>query len=290
MQIGKVYQEAELKLRAQSDSVESSSIEAYCLVSFIINKDKAFLLTYPEFEISQEDYDKIMSLVQRRLDGEPIAYIIGKREFWTLDLKVTPDTLIPRPDTETLVENALVEAQNLIDSGIPQDKLRILDLGTGTGAIALALKYELKDAQIDAVDYSEKACNVAKENSQRLNLPINVINSDWFKELKPQHQYHIIVSNPPYIMEKDPHLAIGDLRYEPKTALVAPMNGFLDIITILRDAGKFLHNNGSLLIEHGYNQGVDVRAYFAKADFSAIETIRDLGNNERVTKGKFIYK
>ena len=290
MQIGVLYREIEALLRVNCESREVSSIEAYCLVSHVIKKDKSFLLTYPEYEVSVSDAEAVRALVRRRLDGEPIAYILGSRDFWTLTLKVTKDTLIPRADTETLVEQALVEAQKWLHAGLSPEKLRILDLGTGSGAVALALKKELPQAMVDAIDYSEGACAVAQENANNLNLPIKVWRSDWFSAIKEQHQYHIIVSNPPYIAEGDEHLSKGDLRYEPRTALVAPMRGLKDLVKIVRLAPKYLVNEGSLLVEHGFNQGGEVKSLFHDADFTSVETVRDLGQNERVTKGQYFYK
>jgi release factor glutamine methyltransferase len=289
MQVGHIYREAEQELREFVEARETSSIEAYSIVSFVINKEKSFLLTYPEYEISDSDVETIRNLVKDRLKGEPLAYILGLKEFWSLPLKVTKDTLIPRPDTETVVEQALLKIQNFKEN-VVEEKLHILDMGTGSGAIALALKKELPNATIDAIDYSEGAVAVAKFNSENLKLPINVKNSDWFEKIKPQHQYHVIASNPPYIAQNDPHLKSGDVQFEPTTALIAPMQGLYDILNIIREAGKFLVDGGWLIIEHGYQQASDVRGLFNQAGFTNIETIKDLGYNDRVTLGCFKYK
>ena len=286
MQIGIVYREALGKLNDFLKDREVSSIEAYFIVSDVLKKDKTFLLTYPEYEISEDDYQKINDIVNERISGRPLAHILGKREFWSLNLKVNEHTLIPRPDTETLVEQALLCA----DKFAPDVKLRILDLGTGTGAVALALKSELPDAVVDAVDYSEEALKVAEYNSSNLNLPVNFIHSDWFSKIKARHQYHIIVSNPPYIAEGDPHLNQGDVRFEPRTALVAPMQGLYDILNIIRHSGEYLANNGYLLLEHGYQQAGDVKLLMNYAGFTQVETVKDLGYNDRVTLGCFNYK
>lgn len=290
MQLGDLYREIEALLRVNCESREESSIEAYCLVSYVIKKNKSFLLTYPEHEVTVSEAEAVRALVRRRLEGEPIAYIIGSREFWTLNLKVTRDTLIPRPDTETLVEQALYEAKRFMHEGVVPAKLRILDMGTGTGAVALALKKEIPEAQVDAIDYSQGAVGVAKFNSENLKLPIKVWLSDWFNAVKAQHQYHIIVSNPPYIAEGDEHLTKGDLRFEPRTALVAPMRGLKDILNIVRQASNYLIDGGMLLVEHGFNQGGEVKSLFHEANFVRVETVRDLGQNERVTKGESHYK
>ncbi|WP_294460954.1 peptide chain release factor N(5)-glutamine methyltransferase [uncultured Ruminobacter sp.] len=286
MQIGTVYKESWQKLNEFLQDREVSSIEAYFIVSEVLKKNKTFLLTYPEHEISDEEYAKIQTILAERISGRPLAHILGKREFWSLNLKVNEHTLIPRPDTETLVEQALLCAQKFS----PDIKLRILDLGTGTGAVALALKSELPGAIVDAVDYSEEALKVAEFNSQNLNLPINLINSDWFEKIKARHQYHIIVSNPPYIAENDPHLNQGDVRFEPRTALVAPMQGLYDILNIIRHSCDYLANNGYLLLEHGYQQAGDVKLLMNYGGFTQVETVKDLGYNDRVTLGCFNYK
>lgn len=282
MQIGEIYKETELVLRDFLGNKEASSIEAYCLVSFVLNKEKSFLLTYPEYEISEEDATRIKGFLKERLTGKPIAYILGVREFWSLPLKVNEHTLIPRPDTETVVEQALLKASEF---NIPENKLHILDMGTGSGAIALAIKSELKKAKITALDYSEEALKVAEENSRNLGLDITFVKSDWFSTLKERHQFHIIVANPPYICDGDPHLLTGDVRFEPKSALVAPMQGLLDLLNIIRDANKYLANGGYLILEHGYRQGSDVRSLMFSAGFTKVETVQDLGYNERVTLG-----
>ena len=256
MQASEVYGEAMRQLNEMLQDRESSSIEAYFIVSEVLQKNKSFILTYPEYEVSDDLYQKIRDIVTERLTGRPLAHILGKREFWSMELKVNEHTLIPRPDTETLVEQALVCVDRLQVSST----LRILDLGTGTGAVALALKSELKErAMIDAVDYSEEALKVAAYNSEKLNLPINLINSDWYDNIKARHQYHIIVSNPPYIAGNDPHLTKGA-------------------------------NGGFLLLEHGYNQGGEVRNLMRDANFTQVETVKDLGYNDRVTLGCLKYK
>ncbi|MGN1392437.1 MAG: peptide chain release factor N(5)-glutamine methyltransferase [Succinivibrionaceae bacterium] len=287
MKIGELYRESELVLREFLGNKESSSIEAYYLVSYALNKDKAFILTYPEYDVIDEDVVKVRELVKQRLLGIPIAYITGYREFWSMNLKVTKDTLIPRSDTETVVEQALLKADLL---SVKANKLNILDLGTGSGAIALALKKELPEANITAVDYSEGALEVAKENARNLNLDVDFVKSDWYSALKEHHQFHIIVSNPPYISEDDPHLTMGDLRFEPKTALVAPMQGMLDLLNIISSAEKYLANGGYLILEHGYNQASNVRSLLFSAEYTKVETVKDLGYNDRVTLGCKYYK
>ena len=236
------------------------------------------LLTFKQkIKLSKEQEDKFFSLINKRKSGYPIAYILGYKEFFGLRLKVTEDTLIPRPDTETLVEKAL--AFN------PQGK--VLDLGTGTGAIILALKSELK-ASIDAyaVDLSKKALEVASFNSQKLNLPVTFIQSNWFSKLGDL-KFSMIVSNPPYIQKDDIHLTQTSLPFEPIQALTSDDDGLLDIKLICKEAKKHLENGVPLLIEHGFNQGEKVRAIFTEQGYKNVATIKDLGGNDRVTFGLF---
>lgn len=285
MQLGEIYRNLANSLITLVETKEVASIEAYAILSYVLQKPHSFLLAYQDLKITKKQEDYINKLLKERLTGKPMAYILGVREFWSLPLKVTKDTLIPRPDTETIVEQALLIADEIMHEK-PQTKLRILDLGTGTGAIALALKSELKNATVDAIDVSLEALNVAKENSEKLKLEINLKQSDWFKNIRAQHQYHIIVSNPPYIADTDPHLNQGDVSFEPKLALVAQMNGFYDILNIIKETHNYLAHQGWLLIEHGYMQGSNVRQLFNTANFKKVSTKRDLGYNERVTYGQ----
>ncbi len=284
MKTGEIYKEAEQTLRPFTGQREVSSIEAYCLVSHVLNKDKSYLLTYPDEEVPADKVEQIRELVKVRLSGKPIAYILGWREFWSLKLKVTEDTLIPRPDSESVVDQAILKINELVTKKSIKD-IRILDLGTGTGALALALKKEYPEADVNAIDYSEGALKVASENSKNLNLPVKIWNSDWFKSIDDNDMYDVIVSNPPYIEQDDPHLQEGDVRFEPRTSLVAPMNGLKDLLDVIHGSVKHLNDGGWLIVEHGYQQGPDVRHLFMDAGYTAVETVRDLGNNERVTLG-----
>jgi release factor glutamine methyltransferase len=230
------------------------------------------------------------ALLYRRLAGEPMAYILGCREFYGLDLLVTPDTLIPRPDTETLVEVALAKippnetTQNL--SFLPNAELAILDLGTGTGAIALAIAKNRPQTSVKAVEASYSALEVAKKNAQNLSINnIEFVLSNWFESLANQ-RFDVIVSNPPYIEEQDVHLTQGDLRFEPTSALASGADGLDDIRQIINDCLIYLNPQGWLMLEHGYNQAEQVSDLMADAGLINIETIKDLGNNDRVTIGK----
>ena len=275
MQIREALQQAKQILKAAA--IDTASLDANLLLSHVTSLSKVMLIAHDEDELSKEQEDKFFSLINKRKTGYPIAYILGYKEFFGLRLKVTEDTLIPRPDTETLVEKAL--AFN------PQGK--VLDLGTGTGAIILALKSELKSA-IDAyaVDLSKKALEVASFNSQKLNLPVTFIQSNWFSKLGDL-KFSMIVSNPPYIQKDDIHLTQTSLPFEPIQALTSEEEGLLDIKLICKEAKKHLENGAPLLIEHGFNQGEKVRAIFTEQGYKNVATIKDLGGNDRVTFGSF---
>ena len=275
MQIREALQQAKQILKAAA--IDTASLDANLLLSHVTSLSKVMLIAHDEDELSKEQEDKFFSLINKRKSGYPIAYILGYKEFFGLRLKVTEDTLIPRPDTETLVEKAL--AFN------PQGK--VLDLGTGTGAIILALKSELK-ASIDAyaVDLSKKALEVASFNSQKLNLPVTFIQSNWFSMLGDL-KFSMIVSNPPYIQKDDIHLTQTSLPFEPIQALTSDDDGLLDIKLICKEAKKHLENGAPLLIEHGFNQGENVRDIFTEQGYKNVATIKDLGGNDRVTFGSF---
>lgn len=275
MQIREALQQAKQILKAAA--IDTASLDANLLLSHVTSLSKVMLIAHDEDELSKEQEDKFFSLINKRKTGYPIAYILGYKEFFGLRLKVTEYTLIPRPDTETLVEKAL--AFN------PQGK--VLDLGTGTGAIILALKSELK-ASIDAyaVDLSKKALEVASFNSQKLNLPVTFIQSNWFSKLGDL-KFSMIVSNPPYIQKDDIHLTQTSLPFEPIQALTSEEDGLLDIKLICKEAKKHLENGAPLLIEHGFNQGEKVRAIFTEQGYKNVATIKDLGGNDRVTFGSF---
>lgn len=275
MQIREALQQAKQILKAAA--IDIASLDANLLLSHVTSLSKVMLIAHDEDELSKEQEDKFFSLINKRKSGYPIAYILGYKEFFGLRLKVTEDTLIPRPDTETLVEKAL--AFN------PQGK--VLDLGTGTGAIILALKSELKSA-IDAyaVDLSKKALEVASFNSQKLNLPVTFIQSNWFSMLGDL-KFSMIVSNPPYIQKDDIHLTQTSLPFEPIQALTSEEDGLLDIKLICKEAKAHLENGAPLLIEHGFNQGEKVRAIFTEQGYKNVATIKDLGGNDRVTFGSF---
>jgi release factor glutamine methyltransferase len=269
---------------------EDAKFEAQLLLQHALNVNRAWLIAHENDTLQPNIHKVFEALLNRRLAGEPMAYILGCREFYGLDLLVTPDTLIPRPDTETLVEVALAKippnetTQNL--SFLPNAELAILDLGTGTGAIALAIAKNRPQTRVKAVEASYSALEVAKKNAQNLSINnIEFVLSNWFESLANQ-RFDVIVSNPPYIEEQDVHLTQGDLRFEPTSALASGADGLDDIRQIINDCLIYLNPQGWLMLEHGYNQAEQVSDLMADAGLINIETIKDLGNNDRVTIGK----
>ena len=263
---------------SQLQASESPRRDAEILLEFVTGKGRTFILAFGETLLTETQHQQLDTLLERRQRGEPVAHLTGVREFWSLPLFVSPATLIPRPDTECLVEQALAR--------LPTLACRILDLGTGTGAIALALATERPDCTVTAVDRMPDAVALAMRNTQHLAIDnVNVLQSDWFSALQGQ-QFDMIVSNPPYIDEQDPHLAQGDVRFEPLSALVAGDQGLADIVHIIDQSQHVLTPGGYLLLEHGWQQGEAVRDAFTRAGYLAVETCRDYGGNERITLGR----
>ncbi len=242
----------------------------------MLQVNRAYLITHPERQLDQTEQSLYNALLARRLQGEPIAYILGEREFFGLSFKVTPATLIPRPDTELLVELALKK--------MPPSS-RLLDLGTGSGAIALSIAHARPDAEITAVDASQDALAVARENTRNLNIQnVQLLHSNWFSTLQGKC-FDLIVSNPPYIAANDEHLAQGDLRFEPSSALASGADGLDDIRRIIANSKQHLNGNGWLLLEHGYDQASRVRELLQHAGFEHVFSARDLAGVERVSGG-----
>lgn len=258
---------------------KEAKLEAQLMLQHTLHVNRAWLIAHENDALQPNNHAVFEALLNRRLNGEPIAYILGVREFYGLDLLVTPDTLIPRPDTETLVEVALAKIPN-------KSNLSILDLGTGSGAIALAIAKHRPQANVVAVDASKAALEVAQKNAQSLNINnVQFVLSNWFESLGHQ-TFDVIVSNPPYIEQNDAHLTQGDLRFEPISALASGADGLDDIRKIIDNCLVHLKPQGWLILEHGYNQAQAVADLMANIGLTHVETLQDLGGNDRVTIGK----
>lgn len=275
MQIAQALRQAKQTL-LESDSAQ---LDAELLLGHCLQCERTYLFAHPEQELPQQVNATYFELIDKRAAGHPVAHLIETREFWSMPLKVTAETLIPRPETEFLVEAAL--------QLLPEhEKVEVLDLGTGSGAIALALASERPHAVITATDISAAALDVAHANAEQLGLDqIRFIYSDWF-DFDPSQRFHIIVSNPPYISPDDEHLQQGDVRFEARTALVAGSNGLTAIETIVTHAAPFLLAEGWLLLEHGYQQGEAVRQLFLRGGFNNVTTGFDHAGHERFTLGQ----
>jgi len=272
-----------LQLSTELDAVsDSARLDIELLLCHVLKKNRTYLFTWPDKTLSPEQAEEFLQFFNRRKSGEPIAHILGQREFWSLPLSVNNSTLIPRPDTELLVELVL----ELFVDDVPQQKRMCLDLGTGTGAIVLAIASEKPEWQLVGVDRSVDAVALAEKNRSALQFAnVQILQSDWFSAI-PAQQFDVIVSNPPYIDPQDPHLDQGDVRFEPRSALIADNQGLADIELIIQQSWNYLCEQGWLLLEHGYDQGQAVRDLLIARGFAQVETRTDLGGNERVTLGR----
>ena len=268
--------------RALAEATEQlgERADAELLLLHVLQQPRSWLFSHADDELAADVQTAFALLVERRVAGEPVAYITGRRGFWTLDLEVTSATLIPRPETELLVELALQR--------LPADAAcDVVDLGTGSGAIALAIARECPQARVIAIDESVAALAIAQRNAQRHHVHnVTFAHGDWLAPLAGQH-VDLIVSNPPYIEAADPHLGQGDLRFEPVSALASGEDGLDDIRQIITDARSHLHRGGWLLFEHGWNQGEAARTLLAKAGYAEVFTAQDLESRDRVSGGRF---
>ncbi|MFI3186675.1 MAG: peptide chain release factor N(5)-glutamine methyltransferase [Methylococcaceae bacterium] len=275
LSIKSVLANATAKLTPVSDS---ALLDAEVLLCQSLNQPRSHLRAWPDKRLQPEQLTSFSLLVEQRQKGWPIAYITGNREFWSRDFLVTPDVLIPRPDTELLIELSL----KLIPTGTP---FNILDLGTGSGIIAITLAAERTKTQINATDLSLAALRVAQLNANKHSINnIKFYQSNWFSNV-PDTKFNLIISNPPYIAEDDCHLIQGDVRFEPKTALSSADQGLSDIKIIATAARNYLEPYGHLLIEHGYNQHQLVQALFKYLQYDNVQTYADLSGQPRVTYG-----
>ena len=265
---------------------DSARLDIELILCHVLQKNCTWLFTWSDKVLNAEQQQLFNDFFLRRKNGEPVAHIIGQREFWSLPLSVNNSTLIPRPDTELLVETVL----ELFAGDASQQQRRCLDLGTGTGAIVLALASEKPQWQLLGVDKSADAILLAEKNRATLQFAhVKMLQSDWFAAIADDtamQQFDVIVSNPPYIDPQDPHLDQGDVRFEPRSALIADNKGLADIEFIIQQGWDYLYPQGWLLLEHGYDQGVAVRDLLNARGFTQVETRRDLGGNERVSVGR----
>lgn len=272
--VAALLSEARRRLRGHSDSAD---IDAELLLCHLLDKPRSFLFTWPEHDLSDARSQQFLDWVGQRAEGRPVAYLVGRREFFGHDFLVSEDTLIPRADTELLVEAVL-------ESLPPDSPQRVADLGTGSGAIAISLALARPLWQLDAVDFTVAILDLVQRNVTRLGASnVRLLQSNWCARL--DGEYDAIVSNPPYIAEHDRHLDQGDVRFEPRTALVSGEDGLDDIRMIIEQARAHLKRGGLLAFEHGYDQGQAVRALLTRAGFANVETRVDLGGNDRVTLG-----
>lgn len=264
--------------RLQTSGSETPDLDAQVLLKTVLQCERSYFYTWPERMLSSADANAFEALLQERERGVPVAHILGNREFWSLDLEVNAATLIPRPDTEVLVETALAL--------VNKPNAKVLELGTGTGAIALALASEKANWQITAVDVVPAAVELAKRNVLRHNLTqVRVMLSSWFSNVSRQ-EFDLIVSNPPYIDVGDVHLHKGDVRFEPHSALVAAEHGLADLRHIIISAIPYLTVDGWLVLEHGADQASAVQGIFAEHHYNEIHTRQDYANLDRVTCGR----
>lgn len=272
--VRELLHDASARLQVRSPS---PAIDAQYLLMHVLEKELVWLRLHEDVHVSPVQKDSFETLLARRQQGEPVAYLTGSRGFWTLDLAVNRHTLIPRPETEMLVELALEK----IPAGAAW---QVLDLGTGSGAIALAIKKERPECVVSAVDASRDALAVAVGNAERLQLPVTFLHSDWFSAL-PEKRFDLVLANPPYIDAGDAHLGQGDVRFEPLSALVSAAHGLQDIARIAADAPQHAGAGAWLAFEHGHDQGEAVRRILLQNGFAGVESRRDLGGHERITFG-----
>ena len=264
--------------RRQLEEGESPALDARVLLCHCMRVTPTFLMTWPEKTVPCDVKTSFMALVKKRQQGMPVAYLTGTRDFWTLRLACNPDTLIPRPETELLIEAAL-------GLDLP-DNARILDLGTGTGAIALALASEKPGWQISGVDKQPGAVELARQNAIENDLShVQFLQSDWFSQVAGHH-FDLIVSNPPYVETTSPYLKQGDVRFEPLSALVSGEDGLDDIRLIVSQASTYLSQQGYLMFEHGYQQGPDIQQILRDDEFVNIDTLKDFNQLPRCTFGR----
>lgn len=265
------------QLAAVSDS---ALLDAEVLLCHCLNKNRSFIRAWPEHQLTDQQAAEFLALIAQRQQGVPIAYLTGEREFWSRSFKVNPDVLIPRPDSELLIELSL----DLLPANQAN---KIIDLGTGSGILAITLAAERTTSQVIACDLSPAALRTAQANAQQLQIDnVSFLTSNWFSAINDR-DFDLVISNPPYIDQHDPHLQQGDVRFEPDSALISPENGLQDIRLLADQARQHLKPGGYLLIEHGYDQQTAVQALFKRFNYQQITTHPDYAGNPRVTSGQW---
>lgn len=266
--------------RRQLEDLDTAAIDAELLLAETLGRDRTWLFTWPEHQVCAVQIDQFRDWIKRRREGEPVAYLIGRRHFWTFELDVSPATLIPRPETECLIDCAL-------SLDLPE-KARVLDLGTGTGAIALALASERPDWQILAVEFQPQAYQLACQNRDRLGLSVDILLGSWFDPLPPGVHYDLILSNPPYVESGSSWLEQGDVRFEPRSALISGPQGLDDLRAIIDGAPDWLAGGGYLMLEHGCSQAGAVRDLLQAGALSEVETRQDLAGLDRFSLARML--
>lgn len=255
---------------------DSPRLDAELLLANVLDVERSYFFTWPEKPLANDQSDAFAELLRRRLNGEPVAHILGQRGFWSLQLAVNPSTLIPRPDTEIVVETIL--------SRYAMMPINVIDVGTGTGAIALALKVERPQWSVFAADFNADACRLAQQNAYANQLNVPLFCGSWLQAVAPNY-FDLVVSNPPYIDAADPHLSEGDVRFEPHSALVADEGGLADLRIIAEQSLLVLKIGGRLVMEHGYDQHLAVQSLLARLGYDEVESVQDYGSQWRVTMG-----
>ena len=272
--IGEVLREAKQELNLS----QTPQLDAELLLSKVIAKPRSFIMAYREQLLTGEQLTAFNTLINQRAQQIPIAYLLGQKSFWTFELQITKDVLIPRPETELLVET-------ILDDHTGIKNLRVLELGTGTGAIAIALAQEKPDWQITAIDISQAALNIAQMNAKNIlsHSTIHFAHSDWMENLRDDYRCDIIVSNPPYLAHDDPHLIASEISHEPQLALIAENKGLAAYQTIAKQAKKHLHPNGRIYLEHGNTQAQSISEIFEAQNYARIKCLQDLASQDRIS-------
>ena len=270
-------QAVELATAKLLQTSDSGNLDARIIVCHACKIHQTTLIAHPELELNDEQNNLFNAYLERRIQGEPLAYITGYKEFWSLDFFVNEHVLIPRPETELLVDLTLNAISNI-------QAPRVLDLGTGSGAIAIAIAKERPDSKVVATDIDASVLEIAKQNAEKHEIKIEFIQSDWFANIV-NNKFDMIVSNPPYVNEDDPHLDKYVYQFEPKKALISKQNGLEALSTITTQAINYLNQSGALIVEHGFQQAESVSRLFRKNKYNHVQSYKDISDHIRCTSG-----